>query len=768
MKNTTRFAMAAAFLLASCASTPQQVVSSSSADTTTQQGDTSMVSSSPSTPSSSISSSSTQSITSEPEEGTIQVKAGSILRRYAAGETVPLLLREEANYVLIDGQGSVLYTASRIEKGYGGPATSYIKEGVTLDLSGESMVVPQGTTLYCLSDQGYQKFVNHVGNSTTLGQKVMKAGSKECQSWNSSSNTYLSDKTVVFENEKEGVINPFAIRLGSIYDILPEGTGIYKMSAPYEDVYHFASDELTSITVYDETMSTEIAAGRNTLSVALNKRDVVYVKVSGPSESFFTMTVTLEDHLIELPYEVIENKPLDQYDVEGNPDVDPLSPHDLKVKKRHDARSVYINCNNPEKLSSACMNTSLCNTDVTEKDVFFTFEHNNSVSNSFYYGYRVTNKSDHDIYILVKNLGLQTGGAGTWLGEDEWIKFYNLTFHTEYDSLTESQKKNFAAYLGFSLEYQSENRQPISYRIPKGGYMYVMGGTSKDSYGNISVFNSADQKVISGRDGCSNGAVLFSVRGGEALGQFVTYRDSDARNLNKSDYITKEKQFGYTTQDGTGAQYAGWDDCHGVVDTQAEWVFNDSTPAGALKVNYENRFYTSDQTGEPFTEIENFQTRSCNNANMWVTHINPNNTAAAVGTDMTRYITTDHETDNPVILDYLHYDGRGSVVNIGNWMVDYQDTITLVNQGENSRTVAYRLRHNGTICTYLLDENGRLVKNYVPSYNIIIAPSSYGDGIDQPCVINITVAPHSVVRFTLGYNLLANSNGYITHAASLK
>ena len=40
---------------------------------------------------------------------------------------------------------------------------------------------------------------------------------------------------------------------------------------------------------------------------------------------------------------------------------------------------------------------------------------------------------------------------------------------------------------------------------------------------------------------------------------------------------------------------------------------------------------------------------------------------------MTKYITIDNVTKQEVIIDPEHFDGKGELANIGNWMVDYID-----------------------------------------------------------------------------------------------
>ena len=61
---------------------------------------------------------------------------------------------------------------------------------------------------------------------------------------------------------------------------------------------------------------------------------------------------------------------------------DPLKPFEVKYTKRNDGRGLYVNSNNPEKITTNEFDTCLTRQEVTDKDVFFTFEHNNA-NNSF-------------------------------------------------------------------------------------------------------------------------------------------------------------------------------------------------------------------------------------------------------------------------------------------------------------------------------------------------------------------------------------------------
>lgn len=562
-------------------------------------------------------------------------------------------------------------------------------------------------------------------------------------------------------------LNEVPFRLSSILDIASSnGTTTYKMIAPYNDSYNLKCKDATSVIVYNE-YGHVISKEGNVIDVTLTKNQLVYVSIVGLQDVEFRLTVSTKNHLVELPYEINSSINLDSLKTNSESKVDPLKPSKISYTKRDDGKGLYINSNNPEKITEKEFNTVLTRQEVTDKEVFFTFEHNNANSRAYYYGYRVTNTDDHDIYITVKNLGYQINGAGSWLGEDEWIKFYNTKFESDTSNYTPSQLANYQAYVSFSNQYKSNNRKPITYRIPSGKYIYVMGGTVADAYNNISVFDSANKKV---QGGCGNGAVLFEVTGGTAEGAFMVYTNPNASALNESEYITDKKEYGYiVTRDGTnvGSQYIGYDNCHGVVDADLSWTFNDNTPDQTLPVSFTNPYFTTQKGGTPYSKIDNFIPQENIGVKEWLTHINPNNNSETVGTDMTDYITVDHLTKQAITLGARFIDGRGKNANIGNWMVDYIDTITLVNQGDQVRTFTYQLTHSGVILAFVRDENGYIDESFTPKYCVKINGSDYGDAIDDRFIYSVEVQPHSIKRFSVNYNLLANSYGCIRHKATL-
>ena len=261
-----------------------------------------------------------------------------------------------------------------------------------------------------------------------------------------------------------------------------------------------------------------------------------------------------------------------------------------------------------------------------------------------------------------------------------------------------------------------------------------------------------------------------------------------------NDWIKNNIQHGYDVDDpnviynGNSEHkvigHNGNDNYYGVVDSDLVWVFNDKTPAGRLPVTYSNPYYVpsannDDETvlGKAFEPIpQNLMTTidASNKNGEWLTHISPNVVKTAVGTDMTSFHTINSKTKADIIADYEHFSKDGSINSIGNWMTDYIDTITLVNQGDKDRTFTYHLTPNGALAVFIRKENGLVDASYTPTYIIDRNPDGwesekYGNiGVHHPFEYSVKVPAHTVKQFSVNYNLLANSCGTVTHRAELK
>lgn len=706
------------------------------------------------------------------------INEDGVSERYLAGNTFKI--NSWTNFIVVDNQGRIVYTVANAGCGYGNTNDNsfychpYYEDKVASYITEGYFEVPYGCEGYSISYDAYGTFANEVTDGRISKNEFEDYGYGDAiKEWNSLNNQYfdLFSGVVIGEESETNLVvkNAEIFRLSSICDTaLEDGTATYKVYAPYTDTYKLSYGSATAIEVYDENKKM-IASATKQLTVNLVKDQIVYVSLKTTANKFFTLQVELEKNSVELPYEINSSVDMSKLKTTSSSSASPMVAAKLNYKKRSDDRGLYVNSNNPENLTNyqnkygSIMNTVLMRQDVTEKDVFFTFEHNNLATN-YYYGYRVTNTGDSDVYITVKNLGYQVNGAGSWLGEDEWIKFYNTKFITDTSKYTSSQKANYDAYVGFSNSYNAEKRKPITYRLPKGKYIYVMGGTTLDAYQKINVFNSAN-RVVNG--GCSNGAVLFSVTGGNAEASFMIYKDADASTINNTDYVKGDKQIGYVSDDHFGVQYGGYDNCHGVVDADIFYEFNDATPSDYLPIAYTNPYAGTASSGTPYSKFTGLKSVD-HYAWTWWTHIGYFDNNKAVGTDMTNYINVDYKTKKKIEINAYSYDGRGKYPNIGNWMVDYIDTFTLVNQGNKEREFTYTMNHTGVILAFVRDENGFIDDSYTPKYCIKVAKSTYGDAIEDTFEYTVKVPAHSIVRFSVDYNLLANSNGTISHRVYLK
>ena len=400
-----------------------------------------------------------------------------------------------------------------------------------------------------------------------------------CNNGNDIGGDSMKIDTTLFSNSKQ-------IRLSSYESGTEASTTHYLVQkAPYDDVYKFKTNDYTTCEVYDSNGNGLLTVNKNDRqTLELKKDDIVYVVAKGMEGKTIGFEVELTEHKSLLPYDpinLVDGSSL--LDVDKS-EIDPLTSATVSYVKR--PGGMYINCNNPEKLTDACLNVALTRNDVSNKEVFFTFEHNNYITGSFYYGYQLMNKGTEDIFVTVKNIGFQLDGAGSWLGEREWVEFYNTNFRMKnYEYYTDSQKDTLVAYYGFCNMYQSQDYQPITYRIPAGKHIYVMGGTTSDSYNKTNVFGSANKKV---GGGCSNGAVLFEVIGDNAEASFYAYKNPS--KVQKDN--TTHQGYVAVGADGHeyGRQYVGYDNCHGVVDANLTWEFSDHTKPQLLPVTYTNYY----------------------------------------------------------------------------------------------------------------------------------------------------------------------------------
>ncbi len=555
------------------------------------------------------------------------------------------------------------------------------------------------------------------------------------------------------------------IRFSSLWASEQAGSSGYKMKVPFTDTYtvDFKPEQVARYELFDAAGAL-LKDATSSFEIALEEGQRVYARVT-PKGKIVRVTVTAKENESLQPFELAEAPAASSFEtVSKTPSVDPLQPAEIKYIKRPD--TLYVYCNAPETLADFpdAINHCITRQDVSGREVFFTFEHQSGgIDPGVWYGYRVTNTGTEDAFITVKNVGFQCAGAGSFHGEQEWTQFYNTKFGMpDMSLLSDSQKENWKAYFNFGGGYPVLNIQPTTYRVPAGKFIYVIGGTTSDAFGKCNVFNTAD-KMTNGN--CQNGAVLFDVVG-SAMGAFYIY--------NKPDLIAPgtpacDTEIGIVEPSihMYGAASVG-DDEGFVVDNSATWTFNDATPAAEeLPVVYTNYYEEGIERdcgipGKPIDSTPHVQERTD-----WVTHNNVQNHNEVVGTDMTSFRTVYGPDRLPVTIGCETYDSRGILANIGNWMKDYQDLFTFVNQGDTEREVTVSMYFKGAIVAMVRDLDGKIVEGTEKFY-FMYEETEYGEAVDQHFSYSVKVPAHSVMQFVVEYNLMANSYGTVRHTAGLK
>ena len=537
-----------------------------------------------------------------------------------------------------------------------------------------------------------------------------------------------------------------AFRFSSIDDLTDEnGERSYKVYAPHTDTYDIKAGNATiTLTNGDE----EILNGSGEMSVSLEKDEIYTLKVTTESANAdFKLTVSAREHLVTLPYDVATPIDTTGLDVNGN---DKLVAAEVNYIKR--TGGTYIYSNNPEQFGAQHVGKAFMRNEGLVGDVYVTFEHANYSGNNAYLGYQLKNNSDHDVYITITNVGYQH--IGTWFGQLAWYDFYNTSFKLPSDY--------FNDYGGISSKYSSldyayrkyEPRiyQPTTYRLPAGEYFWVIGGTSADAYRNINVDNSANHYVNNIR--CANGNVKFTVTGGEVTGTMYCY-------TNAAQVKAEPKALGYVASN-YASQYSGVGDHHGVIDNFMTWTFSDSVGGVDLPVTYTNYYARSVPAKTSPYAAYNSTAHTTRRTTSWMTHLNPQNNNRAVGMDMVEFRWHDNR-GKEIVIDNHHADGAGEPANTGNWMIEYQDHFTFVNQGDKDRTIVLKLRDHGTLATLVRDSNtGEVLET---AFTAGLGESS---GIAYNFFYEITVPAHSVKQITLDYLLVACSYGSVIHAVELK
>ncbi len=535
-----------------------------------------------------------------------------------------------------------------------------------------------------------------------------------------------------------------AIRLSNISDLTASnGSRSYDIYAPYTDTYTLNCSAAKSISIYSG--DTLIGSGTTSLKVSL-KEDVGYtltIKTSYANTSF-NLTAVADNHKVTLPYDVAT--PMDMSDVSlDNDKAYTIASTNINYQKREGGTYVY--CNNPERIQSDAIGDALMRNENLTGDVFVTYEHSSNTSSSFYLGYQVKNEGTSDVYITITNVGYQT--SGSWYGQYAWYDFYNTSF-----TLPDSSTYNNANYLFYN--YTPRVYQPTTYRLPAGKYFYVVGGTSSDAYRNINVDGSANKTLSKGN--CANAAVKFIVTGGSVTGTMYCYNRTSQVSANpaQTGYRTDYNSYGQNY----GLQYQGSADHAGVIDCYFDWTFNDEIGGGMLPVTYTNYYAPKGEVTANTTPYAKYNsTAHVNNRKYeWITHINPQDVNSAVGTDMVSFTCVDTNGIKRV-LDTDHADGTGGFGNFGNWMIEYQEHFSFVNQGSKERKIQLYYADNGAMLMLPRDsQTGEVLQADFPVG---------GDMTGINYTYTVTIPPHSVKQISMCYLLMPMSAGTISHGATI-
>lgn len=566
------------------------------------------------------------------------------------------------------------------------------------------------------------------------------------------------------DGEGDNVLSAFAslpeVRFSSMYAVEESGSCKFKMRSPFDDTFtvSFSKKVVEKVVLYDEEGKVLADKGEN-FDITLKEGQLVYADVK-PVATNVRVTVTAHENKALMPFELGDAPDPASFKTTSDDPSDPLKPASINYVKRKD--TLYVYCNAPEALSEKpeVINHCITRQSVSNQKVYFTMEQqSDTIRPGVFYGYRVRNTGKEDLYITVRNIGFQLAGSGSYLGEQEWTNFYNTKFLIpDLSDLTSEQMRNWKAYFNFDGKYVVPYFQPTTYRIPVGKFMYVFGGTTEDAFGEFNVGGTADQRV----DGnCQNGAVRFDVIG-EAEGAYYVYNDSKLvapGTPGGDDHLGIWDAAYHVVHTGEDEGY--------VVDNSATWTFNDATPSQKLPVSFTN-YYADDapQFGTPGAKVEGI-TPHLQEGTEWITNINVQREHdGVVGTDMTEFHTVGPDGQRVTVgCDY--YDTAGELANLGNWMKDYQDVFTFVNQGDKERTITANINCNGALVTLVRSMDGKVV----PGTELFAfqrgKDATYGDAFDKAFHYTVKIPPHTVVQFVVEFNLMANSNGYVRHSVDL-
>ena len=526
-----------------------------------------------------------------------------------------------------------------------------------------------------------------------------------------------------------------------------KGVCTYQMVAELTDTYTFTCERASSITV--ETPR-ETVKGDNVVQAAIEKGDTVTVTVKAEASKKVQVVAQADNHLQRLPY--TPQFTVDPQTLSTTPTADTPTSTKIEYKKREGGTYVYLN--NPERLQPEDIGQAILRDEGLSGDVQVTWEHSNYTGQYITLGYQLKNDGEKDVYVTVTNVGYQV--SGEWLGQRSWSDYYNHKFDLPEDYFVGGAVND--RYVGQDfIDYTPRVFQPTTYRIPAGEYIWLIGGTTADAFNDTNVADTANNIVLPGR--CTNAVAKCFITGGTVTGTFYCYTDAEQVKAEP------EEQGYILMRDGEqyGLQYKGVDYHTALIESNPVFYLNDEIKSGsALPVNYTyeqaNNVWWGSKT--PYEELKTeYKTAKSFG---WNTNISPHGRGEAVGTDMSSFecVTTDGET---VTVDVNHRDGTGDAPNLGNWMIDYHDNMTFVNQGDNTRTVTINKAAQGALMALVMDPEGNVL-----STKCTIVPLEESADYRQWRIYQLEVPPHSTVQICVSFLLMGNSYGNVRHWIAVK
>ena len=558
------------------------------------------------------------------------------------------------------------------------------------------------------------------------------------------------------EYQMENCTNETAFYAGNIVDNTDENSEkIYKLKAMVTDQYLSNCATATDIIFYDNKGNV-IQEQCNNTQIQLTKGQTYFIKIktATSNESFNYELYPINNHVVT-PYEINTTTDLSKFDVSS---VDGTVIESAEIDYQQRKGGTYLYSNVPESMPSEVLDTILMRHLDLTGECFLTFEHQNNTGTPLYMGYRITNTEDHDIYITVTNVGYQT--KGSWLGEKSWMDYYGVQYEMdtsnflegtfEYDGQTWTAMDWFNAYLAFDTNYTPNPIKPVTYKIPAGEHMYVIGGTTEDSYKGINVNGTADVPVAVRE--CINGNVKFIITNGKARGDLCVY--TDIEKINQPD-VKVQFLRPYSTDDTMGGRI-GYSPIHGVIDNNPVWTFNDAVRETTIGVYYTNYYAdTLKESYEPFEKVENITAHEVRGTK-WLTHLSAQLNHLYTGKDMIDIISQ-YNGEEIVLSNYIA-NPAGNIWDYGNWMIEYQDNCTFVNRGNVDRKIKFYMHNGGSLFYIAKDENNNILKAG--------ATLTTCTGRNVP-IFEFVVPAHSAKMISMQYVLPANTVGSVEHYIEL-